>query len=277
MRVTDKPPKPKRHREWVPSAFLIVHDTNVSCTIRFTPMHLRRNPDARYFSSFKVYGTSPIQPVWQAESGALPLHSVYNVDSAAIARDLGVERLFHYGEAFNWSPDFNPPDPNIAMPSHVHYQSTDGSFHGHLASFFIFGAPRRIERGDFHYESFPAARMDDAMYCSVYVVNPFVRPSGFWVKLVMADGETIESERLVVRGKGVATWSGEKIELPSGKNPVGIIVRSEAKTTSFFTTRTRDGRMIGLDHGHPFLTQVLNHVNPVTVAAGTANLPIGSR
>jgi hypothetical protein len=262
-----KAPKPKRQREWAPSAFLIVHDREVSCTIRFTPMHLRRNPDARYFSSFKVYGNSPTQPVWQSESPALPLHSVHDVRSADIARDLGLERLFHYGEAFNWSPDFNPPDPNIAMPSHVHYQSTDGSFHGHLASFFIFGSPRRIERGDFHYESFPAARVDDAMYCSVYVINPFVRPSGFWVKLVTADGESIESERLVVRGKGVATWSGEKIALPPGKNPVSVLVRSEAKTTSFFATRTRDGKMIGLDHGHPFICQVLNHMKPVAPKA----------
>jgi len=261
-----KPQKPKRHREWVPSAFLIIHDRNVSCTIRFTPMHLRRNPDARYISSFKVYGASPIHPVWQTESPELPLHSVFNVDSAAIAREIGADTLFHYGEAFNWSPDFNPPDPNIAMPSHVHYQSADGAFHGHLASFFIFGAPRRIERGDFHYESFPAARADDDLYPSVYVLNPFVRPSGFWVTLVTATGGKIESERMVVRGKGVATWSGEKITLPAAENPVGIIVRSEAKTTSFFTARTRSGQMIGLDHGHPFLTQVLNHVNPVTVA-----------
>jgi hypothetical protein len=262
----EKPSKPKRQREWVPSAFLIVHDKEVSCTIRFTPMHLRRNPDARYFSSFKVYGNSPTQPIWQTESEALPLHSVFNVESGTIARDLGVERLLHYGEAYNWSPDFNPPDPNIAMPSHVHYQSADGSFHGHLASFFIFGAPRRIERGDFHYESFPAARVDDEMYPMVCVINPFVRPSGFWVRLVTADGEMIESERMTVRGKGVAAWSADKIQLPAEKNPVGIIVRSEAKTISFFATRTREGKMIGLDHGHPFLAQVLNHVNPVTVA-----------
>ncbi len=260
-----KPSKPKRQREWAPSAFLIVHDRDVSCTIRFTPMHIRRKADARYFSSVKVYGNNPLQPVWQAESGPLPLHSVYNIDSTTIARDLGVDRLFHYGEAFNSSPDFNPPDPNIAMASHVHYQSANGSFHGHLASFFIFGSPRRIERGEFHYESFPSARIDDQMYCSVYIINPFVRPSGFWVQLITADGEVIESERMTVRGKGVATWSGEGITFPAAKNPVGLIVRSEAKTTSFFTTRMRDGRMIGLDHGHPFLCQVLNYVDPVTV------------
>ena len=266
MATAEKITKPKRHREWVPSAFLIVHNRNVSSTIRFTPMHLRRNAEARYFSSFKVYGNSPIQPVWQTESEALPLHSVYNVNSGDIARELGTEKLFHYGEAFNWSPDFNPPDPNIAMQSHVHYQSTDGSFQGHLASFFIFGAPRRIDRGDFHYESFPAARVDDEMYPSVCVINPFVRPSGFWVQLITAEGRRIESERQVVRGKGVAQWSGEALRLTAAQNPVGVIVRSEAKTTSFFTARTRDGRMVGLDHGHPFLTQVLNHVNPVTVS-----------
>ena len=261
---------PMRPREWVPSAFLVIHDRNISCTIRYTPMQLRRNAEARYFSHCRIYGNSPIQPVWQRESGPLPLQSNFNIDSAAIAADLGVEKLFHYGEVLNYSPDFNPPDANLAMPSHLHYQSTDGSFQGHIASFAIFGAPRRIERGDFHYESFPSARVDGEMYVSVYVVNPFVRPSGFWVQLAMPDGEKIDSERCVVRGKGVATWSSEALNLPPEKNPVSVIVRSEAKTTSFFTTRTRDGTMIGLDHGHPFLLQVMNHVHPVTRAVPSA-------
>lgn len=259
MIAAEKIKLPKREREWVPSACLIIHDRNVSSTLRYTPMQLRRNVGARYLCGYKVYGNSPIQPVWQKESGPLPLRSNYQVESAEIARELGVEKLFHYCEVFNRSPDFNPPDANVGMPSHVHYQSTDGSFQGHLASFAVFGAPRRIERGDFHYESFPSARVDDEMYLSVYVVNPFVRSSGFWVQLITADGERIESERNVVRGKGVATWSAENVILRHGQNPVSVIVRSEAKTTSFFTTRTRDGKMIGLDHGHPFLLQVLSH------------------
>jgi hypothetical protein len=277
MATVKKPSKPKRVREWVPSCFLLVHDKNVSSTVRYTPMHLRRNEEAGYFSSFKIYGNSPINPIWKTESDRLPLNSVFSVDSARIAGELGVERLFQYGEAYNWSPDFAPPDPNISMPSHLHYSSTDGSFHGHLASFFIFGMPRRIERGDFYYDSFPAARADDELYPSVYLLNPFVRPSAFWVQLVTKDGEIIEAERRVIKGKGASEWSGKDVVLSDNQNPIGIIVKSELKTTTFFTTRTRrDDKMVGLDHGHPFLSQVLNHVNPVTIST-VPNPPYLSR
>jgi len=259
---------PKRPREWVPSAFLLIHTPNISCTIRYTPMQHRRNPDARYFSHVKIFGNSAIEPVWETKSGPLPLQSNFALESGAIAADLGIDKLFHYGEVLNSSPDFNPPDPNVSMASHLHYRSTDGSFYGGVSSFTIFGAPRRIERGAYHYEAFPSMRVDEEKYFSVYIINPFVRPAGFWVQIVTKDGEKIESERCVVRGKGVASWSSKGLEIPRDKNPLGVIVRSETKTTSVFTTSTRDGKMIGLDHGHPFLLQVLNHVRPVTVAAG---------
>src|SRR5581483_23740 len=93
--------KPKRIREWVPSAFLVVHDENVSTSIRYTPMQMRRNEEAGYFSTVKIYGNNVVKPIWQRESERLSLDAVFAIDSAQIARELGVERLFHYGEAFN--------------------------------------------------------------------------------------------------------------------------------------------------------------------------------
>jgi hypothetical protein len=246
-------------REWVPSCFLLVHDAHAHSTIRFTPMHIQRAADVSYRSSVKIYGRSAVQPVWQRESGSLHLDSVFSIDSAEVARDMKVERLFHYGEAFNFSPEMSPPTPNIAMPSHLHYGSDDGSFHGHLASFFIFGAPRSVQRGERYYESFPGARVNADFQISAFIINPFVRASKFRVQIVDAERGVWTSPEASVRGKGAAEWSSAGSDFPASKAPVGVIVQSDLKTTSFFATRDADGKMIGLDHGHPFLAQVLDH------------------
>lgn len=249
-----KPPP----REWVPSCFLVMHDEHVSTTIRYSPMHIQR-ADVAYFSSMKIYGRNPINPVWSVESEKLHLDSVFCVDSAKIAADLGVKTLLAYGEAFNWTPDMTPPTPNVAMPVHMHFSSTDGSMFGHLASFFIFGAPRSVQRGDFYYENFPGARVDDDHHISAFVINPFVRTGKFRVILVDAEHGRWESPEMTVKGKGVAEWKSMGSGCPHSKNPIGIIVKADLKTSTFFATRAGDGKMIGLDHGHPFLAQVLSH------------------
>jgi hypothetical protein len=256
--LTNMAAKNKIEREWVPSCFLVMHDRTVSTTIRYTPMHIQR-ADVAYFSTIKIYGRSPVNPVWSTESEALHLDSVFHVDSAKIAADLGVEKLLAYGEAFNWTPDMPPPTPNVAMPVHMHFSSTDGSMFGHLASFFIFGAPRSVQRGDFYYENFPGARLDADHHISAFVINPFVRPGRFRVIVVDADQGRWESPEISIKGKGVAEWTSIGSGCLQSKKPVGIIVKSDLKTSAFFATRTADGKMIGLDHGHPFLAQVLDH------------------
>ena len=60
-----------------------------------------------------------------------------------------------------------------------------------------------------------------------------------------------------MRGKGGGQWHSKGSGCPNFDGPVGIVVETEMKTTSFFATRSGDGKMIGLDHGHSFLTQVL--------------------
>jgi len=251
-----KPAKPVR--EWVPSCFLVMHDKNVSTTVRYSPMHIQR-ADVTYFSSMKIYGRNPVNPVWSAESGPMHIDDVFSIDSAKIASDLGVEKLLAYGEAFNHTPDMAPPTPNVAMPVHMHFSSADGSMFGHLASFFIFGAPRSVQRGDFYYENFPGARVDEDHHISAFVINPFVRPGRFRVIIVDAEFGRWESPEMVVKGKNVAEWTSIGSDCPKSKNPIGIIVKADLKTSTFFATRAADGMMIGLDHGHPFLAQVLDH------------------
>lgn len=244
-------------REWVPVCFLVKHTKNVSTTIRFSPMHIQR-ADVTYFSTLKIYGRNALTPIWSAESGPLHIDSVFGIESAKIASDLGQEELLAYGEAYNWTPDMPPPTPNVSMPVHMHFTSTDGSMFGHLASFFIFGAPRSVQRGDFYYENFPGARVDANHQLTAHVINPFVRSGNCWIQVVGENGRW-ESPALPIKAKGVIEWSSAGSDCPHFAGPVGIIVKSDLKTSAFFATRTADGKMVGLDHGHPFLAQVLDH------------------
>lgn len=251
--------KPQPDREWVPTCFLLVHSPFAKSTIRYSPMHIQRAADVSYHSRVSIYGRSPVEPIWTRESGAMHLDDIFAIDSTEIASDLGVDTLFHYGEAFQWSPEMPPPTPNIAMPLHLHYTSSDGSMYGHLASFFIFGAPRSVERGDFYYESFPCARIDKDHDFSAYIINPFLRASMYQVSVVGERGVLWTSDEMSIRGKGAAEWRASESTFKGCEGPVGVIVKSRLKTTSFFATRNGQGRMIGLDHGHPFLAHVMDH------------------
>ena len=250
-------PKPPV-REWVPSCFIVLHDEHVRTTIRYTPMHIQR-ADVTYSSTLKIYGRNAVNPVWTAESGPMHLDSVFSIDSAQIAADLKTDKLLAYGEAYNVTPDMPPPTPNVSMPAHMHFSSTDGSMFGHLASFFIFGAPRSVERGEFYYESFPGVLSNEEHHVTVFVINPFVRTGRFTVSLIESAENRWESPEIIVKGKGVAEWSLPGSGCPHFKKPVAVLVKSDLKTSAFFATRTADGKMIGLDHGHPFLAQVLDH------------------
>lgn len=249
----------KPAREWVPTCFLVRHTPTIRSTIRYSPMHIQRAADVTYRSRISIYGRNPIQPIWTQESPPLNLEDVYSVDSLEIANALGTDTLLHYGEAYNWSPEMPPPTPNIAMPLHLHYTSTDGGFSGHLASFFIFGAPRSVLRGESYFESFPCARIDRNHQFSVYLINPFLRNSSYQILIVNKGRVQWESETYFIKGKGVAEWLSKTSDFPGAEGPVGVVVKSQLKTTSFFATTNAEGKMIGLDHGHPFLAQVLQN------------------
>lgn len=250
----------KFQREWVPSCFLLAHEEGrVWSTIRYSPRHIQRSADVTYLSSVKIYGRNPTQPIWSADSEPLHLDSVFAIDSSRIAAELGETRLLHYGEVYNRAPEMPPPTPNISMPAHIHYRSSDGGMNGHIASFFIFGAPRSIERGEYYYENFPAARIDDQHSLSVFIINPFLRPTTYSVSLVSRARGVWHSPEATIRGKGVVEWKSTDSDFPGAPDPLGVIVRTELKTSAFFASRDRSGLMLGLDHGHPFLSHVLDH------------------
>ena len=105
---------------------------------------------------------------------------------------------------------------------HTHYRSTNGFLRGHIASFAIYGAPRVQERGEFYYENFPAALINDRFSVSVFTLNPFVRPTRQTVLVVHEQG-VWESEEITIRGKGVGEWTSRGSSAPGWGKPVGII------------------------------------------------------
>jgi hypothetical protein len=225
--------------------------------VSYSPRHLCRR-EATYRARIRIYDRKLTEPVWQTESDALALGSVFTIDSRTIARDLGRTDFLLYGEAETWSPDSTPETANIIMPVHLHYASTDASMRGHLASFAIYGAPRVIERGELYYENFPSATIGAEGQLSIFIINPFLRPTQASVCLVQESGAW-ESPAITIRGKSVCEWKSDASGFPGSAQPVGVVVKTNLKTTAFFAHRDPEGRMLGLDHGHPFLSQVLDH------------------
>ena len=189
----------------------------------------------------------------------MPLISTYNISSRQIAMETGRSTLFAYAEEEHCIVNRNPDSAIIALGTHVHYVSTDASVQGHIASFFIFGSPRTMLKGDYYYENFPGVRIGDRYDLVTYTLNPFTKPSRFWVRIVDARGHTLNSEELIAAAKGVLEWRSSELGKVSAANPCGVIIQSELKLNTIFGTLGPERTMISLDHGHPFLSQVLRH------------------
>ena len=244
-------------QEWAPTCFLIAHSETANTTIHFAPRHICRR-EARYYARLRIYDRSLTQPVWTGESGECKLGSIHAWHSADIAKTIGKPSFMLYGEADAWSPDYAPAHYSLGMGVHAHYASTDATFRGQIAGFSIYGVPRIVVRGDYYYENFPAVLVNDRHRVSVFSINPFLRSTRLTILLIHEEG-VWESAPVVLRGKSVIEWKSVDCGFPGSEKPLGLVVKSELKTTSFFATRDAEGRMLGLDHGHPFLSQVLSH------------------
>jgi hypothetical protein len=248
---------PDPAQEWAPSCFVVAHGATVRSIIRFSARHICRR-EAAYRARIRIYGRSLTEPVWISESETISLGAVYSVESGEIARALGNSSFLLYGEADTWSADYMPETLNTSIGVHTHYASTDATFRGHIASFAIYGAPRVVERGAAYYENFPAALLNDTHHLSIFTVNPFLRSTKMSVRLIHSGG-VWESPTVTIRGKSVGEWKSAGCGFPGSVEPIGVVVKTDLKTNSFFATRDASGIMLGLDHGHPFLSQVLDH------------------
>jgi len=253
------PPTPHIRRQWLPLCLLLVHSRGVETTLRCTPCHLFSDETLLYSVEIRVFGSDPLHPIYTKKSGPIGLFDVFSVTSAEVADATGTAELFCYVEEYSRVVGQDPPNAVTTLNTQAHYASLDGSYHGHIGGIFIFGAPRKMLKGRFYYENFPGVSVAGGMEFSAFLLNPFTRPAEYSILLIDACGKTFESEPDIILGKGAMRWSSRGRDLPGLTSPCGAVVKSSLKLASFFASHDQQGRMISMDHGHPFLAEVLRH------------------
>ena len=241
--------------EWAPSASFVMHTKTVSTSICFAPCTTTR-AEAPYFWELRLYDRNPIVPIVVRKSGPLNLFAQEVIDSETLCQEAGLSELFHYCEVMAYSPSASPAGVSSVLVSYHHFRSTDGSFQAHLPAAYIWGAARFTRTEQFHYENFPAAHCSQDSSLVVITINPYVRPLHYWIRLVAAGGAIQEYGPYIVRGKGVQRWDAVGLPIHALENPVGVIVRSDSKATSFVgAIDAKSGCMIDLEHMHPFFAR----------------------
>jgi hypothetical protein len=232
---------------------MILHGVGLNTSIRFNPLEPSRVP-ARWRVRVRVYGRHPLEPVWQHESGVLGWGEQYELTSLEVAQRLGVQRLMHYAELHPYTLDIAPTHEQIVAPVFAHYTSDDGTFSAHLPSSYIYGSARAFKLvGATKYQNFPCVMLGGGFEAEVYTINHNLRKVSYTVITVAGRAETKEYGPYSIRPKSFDVWRSAVDSVPVS---AGIIVKSDVRLASFIGTYNRKlGRIVGLDHAHPFFPQ----------------------
>jgi hypothetical protein len=252
--TSDKP-----DREWVPTSFFLAIGDDYRTEIAFSPRQMMRNAALQYSSHITVYDPRSGRPCHRVRSQPIALQDCFRISSAALQAHLPPKVEIFYCEAFN-TTDAPPIDANVAMPSNLHYFSKSGKLQGDLGSNYIYGAPRKAFKGDFYYDHFPLGLGFPDMVLKVFLMNPYVRPSDFRIFLT----SSVRRNRLVsqaqVSGKAVGVVEFDIPTSKKGGPGLAVVVAAELKLNIVYGTLIKaSGVMCGLEHGHPFLMQMLSH------------------
>jgi hypothetical protein len=249
----------KPDREWVPTSFFLATGGDYSTEIAFSPRQMMRNGALQYSSHITIYDPRSGRPCHRVRSQPIALQDCFRISSANLQAHLPSEVEIFYCEAFN-TADAPPTDANVAMPSNLHYFSKSGKLQGDLGSNYIYGAPRKAFKGNFYYDHFPLGRSFPGMVLKVFLMNPYVRPSDF--KIYFAS--RARRNRLVsggqVAGKAVSVVEFDIPTSKGGSAGLAVVVAAELKLNMVYGNLIKaSGVMCGLEHGHPFLMQMLSH------------------
>jgi len=242
-------------RHWVPASHFVLHDDDVTTSLQFSPRVECRKLDATFHVRVSVYDGSVARPALEYVQGPLGMNDDWILTSTEIAARLGHTKLFHYLEVHFWSDDAAARTSASVAESFAHYSSRSGTMEAHLPSAFIYGSGRfSRKKGPLNYQNYPGVETRD-MFVTAYTINPFARRANYRVILVDAGGRRVESAPVQMPGKAVSRWTSDA-GLTSGLvSPAGVIIASDLKLTSFVgQLSARSGRMIGLDHTHPFIS-----------------------
>jgi hypothetical protein len=239
---------------WAPSSVIILHDATRRTSVRFNPLEPSRVPGATWRVRARVYGERPLEPLWEHESGPFQWGEQYELDSAMLASELGLDTLHHYAEFHPYTLDLAPTHEQIVAPLFAHYTARDGSFAAHLPSSYIYGSARAYKLGTgAKYQSFPCVELGGDFEAEVYTINHNLRKVTYSV-LTVPDGAAVrEYGPFTVRPKSFDVWRSDVGGSTGSPVPTGIIIKSDVRLASFVGTFSRPlGRLVGLDHTHPF-------------------------
>lgn len=246
-------------REWVPTSFFLAAGDDYVTEFAYSPRQIMRNAKLRYQSQIIVYDPKSAKPCHRVCSEPIGLQDCFRISSTALQPYLPPNVEFFYCEAFN-TADAPPVDANVAMSSNLHYFSKSGKLQGDLASNYIFGLPRKAFKGRLYYDHFPIGHGFPGMALKVFLMNPYVRPSEFRIYFTSRTRRNHLVTVGQVTGKAVRAVEFD-IPVSKGRHSgLAVVVAAELKLNIIYGTLMKSsGVMCGLDHGHPFLMQLLSH------------------
>lgn len=246
--------------EWLPSFLFCALGREVDSRYFFRPEQLSRDDNATFDLKIRLYRKGGARPI------LLEYHNIgFYSDWSLCANEVfpnydAVEEEFAYIEFYASSNNLKPDIHNRALPFYGSFSSRDGRLAGYLASNNIWGAPRRVYRERYFCDTLPGVRIDEELNMKVLVANPFVRPCPVRAVLFHADGRQFFSEWKEVGEKSVEVLMLGDCILDGTTGLFGVAIEAETKIAVFYAAVSRKtGQMLGIDHGHPYLLDVLSH------------------
>ena len=211
--------------------------------------------ESRWRVRARVFGRHPLQPIWEAESEEMTVSHQYEMNSDELLRDVGLDEMCHYAEFHPFSLDVAPSHEQIVAPLFVHYTSLDGSFAAHLPSSYIYGSARayKLGRSGAKYQQFPCIEVQQPFRTQILTVNPNLRKVRYSVYLVGENGKKVEDGPITIPPKAISKWESDGKGVQALGKSAGVIISSDVRVSSFVgTLHTGVGRLVGMDHTHPF-------------------------
>ncbi|MEO6053284.1 MAG: hypothetical protein ABIP97_04660 [Chthoniobacterales bacterium] len=248
------------HNEWLPSFLFSGVGRDVDTTYFFRPHVVSREESALFDIKVSFYRRGVSKPL------VLDYKDVcFNSDWTLRVRDVlpdydHTSEEYVYTELFASSRNLEPNVYNHSLTFFGQHTSTDGRLAGYLATNSVWGAPRRVYRERYFCDTFPGARIDDELCLKIFVVNPFVRKCSFRVTLYHSAKGQFITEWKEIAGHSVETIVLDTATTGGTTGLFGVMLEADTKVASFYSTVSRKtGQMIGIDHGHPYLLDVLSH------------------
>ncbi|CAN5789202.1 hypothetical protein BH09VER1_BH09VER1_18730 [soil metagenome] len=248
------------HYNWLPSFLFSGLGREVNTVYFFRPELVSREEKATFDITAKFHRRGEKNPRVR-EFKDVGFHSDWTLDVRDVFPEYAeVEEEYIYSELFASSSNLVPNIYNQSLTFFGQQTSTDGRLAGYLATNNIWGAPRRVYREKYFCDTFPGAKIDDDIALKIFMVNPFARSCQARATVYHSDGRSFASPWISIGEKCVETLVVDQQITQGNRGLFGVMLEAETKLASFYSTISlNSGQMLGIDHGHPYLLDVLAH------------------